>query len=389
MRPTAALAMVALSSLLYGCGDRASAQKGPAGADAPTVVGYVVVEPTRVALTNQLSGRVGAYQSSEVRPQVSGIIQERLFVEGALVTRGQPLYQIDPSLYQAAVAQALANLQSAEATFTAAEEQVDRFTPLLQIDAVTRQDYANAVAAAGVAKAAVAQAQAALEMARINLRFTTVPAPISGRIGRSLSTVGALATSTQTDPLTTIQQLDPMFVDIQQSSADLLTLRRSLASGGLTPASAAVRLILEDGSLYDQVGTVEFSETQVDPATGTVTLRARFANPRGVLLPGMFVRASFAQAVDATAFLVPQAAVSRDPKGGASIFVVGPGERAVQRIVSADRTQGAFWVVSKGLERGDRVIVQGLGDLQPNRPVRPVPAAAPQRIQAPAGSEHD
>ena len=389
MRPTAALAMVALSSLLYGCGDRASAQKGPAGADAPTVVGYVVVEPTRVALTNQLSGRVGAYQSSEVRPQVSGIIQERLFVEGALVTRGQPLYQIDPSLYQAAVAQALANQQSAEATFTAAQEQVDRFTPLLQIDAVTRQDYANAVAAAGVAKAAVAQAQAALEMARINLRFTTVPAPISGRIGRSLSTVGALATSTQTDPLTTIQQLDPMFVDIQQSSADLLTLRRSLASGGLTPASAAVRLILEDGSLYDQVGTVEFSETQVDPATGTVTLRARFANPRGVLLPGMFVRASFAQAVDATAFLVPQAAVSRDPKGGASIFVVGPGERAVQRIVSADRTQGAFWVVSKGLERGDRVIVQGLGDLQPNRPVRPVPAAAPQRIQAPAGSEHD
>ncbi|MDB5424268.1 MAG: efflux transporter periplasmic adaptor subunit [Phenylobacterium sp.] len=384
-KTAASWAGVAALSLLAACGGKPGAQKGAGGANAPVAVGYVVVRPTAVALTNELSGRVGAYQSSDVRPQVSGLIEKRLFVEGSLVAQGQPLYQIDPSLYRAAVNQALANLQSAQANLAAAQALADRYRPLAAIEAVSQQDYANAAAAAGQAKAAVAQARAVLDTARINLKFTTVPAPIGGRIGRSLSTVGALVTTSQVNPLTTVQQLDPMFVDIQQSSGDLLALRRSMASGGLAPGNAAVRLTLEDGSLYDQVGTVEFAEVVVDPTTGTVTLRARIANPRGVLLPGMFVRASFVQAVDTAAFLVPQPAVSRDPKGQATVYIVGPGNKAVQRAVTADRTQGAFWVVTNGLNPGDRIITQGLANVQPNQPLRPVPASAPQRIQpAPA-----
>ena len=370
-------------ALLAACGGKADAQRGAGAAGAPVAVGYVVVQPTRVDMTNQLAGRVAAFQSSDVRPQVSGLIQKRLFTEGSLVTRGQPLYQIDPSLYRAAVDQAQANLQSAQANLAAAQALADRDKPLAAIEAVSQQDYANAVAAAGQARAAVAQMRAALNTAQINLRFTTVPAPISGRIGRSMSTVGALATSSQATALASIQQLDPMFVDIQQSSSDMLALRHSLATGGLAPGSAAVRLTLEDGSPYEHQGVVEFSEAVVDPTTGTVTLRARFPNPAGVLLPGMFVRASFVQAVDAAAFLVPQAALTRDARGQASVYVAGPGAKAVQHLVAADRTQGAYWVVTKGLSPGDQVIVQGLGAIQPNTPLRPVPANAPQRIAAP------
>ncbi|MDB5470544.1 MAG: efflux transporter periplasmic adaptor subunit [Caulobacter sp.] len=370
--------------LLAGCSAK-SAPSGAGGAGAPVAVGYVVVQPTRVELTNELSGRVGAFQSSEVRPQVSGVIEKRLFAEGSLVSRGQPLYQIDPSLYRAAVNQAQANVQSAQANLSAAQALADRYKPLVAIEAVSQQDYANAVAAAGQAKAAVAQAGAALDAARINLRFTTVPAPISGRIGRSLSTVGALVTTSQADPLTTIQQLDLMYVDIQQSSGELLALRRSLAAGGVAPGGAAVRLTLEDGGLYDQVGTIEFSEAVVDPATGAVILRARIANPAGILLPGMFVRASFVQSVETAAFLVPQTAVSRNPTGQATVYVVGPGDKAVQRVVTAGPTQGAFWVVTKGLNPGDKVITQGLANVQPNRPLRPVPADTPQRIAPPPG----
>lgn len=375
-------AALASASLLAACGAKTDAHKG--AANGPTAVGYVVVQPTRVGLTKELTGRVVAYQSSEVRPQVAGVIEKRLFTEGSLVTRGQPLYQIDPSLYRAAVNQAQANVQSAEANLSAASALAERYKPLAAIEAVSQQDYVNAAAQAAQAKAAVAQARAALDTARINLRFTTVPAPISGRIGRSLSTVGALVTTSQADPLTSIQQLDPMFVDIQQSSGELLALRRSLASGGLSPGNAAVKLTLEDGSVYDQTGDVEFSEAVVDQATGTVTLRARFANPQGVLLPGMFVRASFTQAVDTAAFLVPQAAVSRNPKGAATVYIVGPGDKAVRRDITAEWTQGAFWVVSKGLSPGDKVITQGLANVQPDKPVKAVPADTPQRIETPA-----
>ena len=215
------------------------------------------------------------------------------------------------------------------------------------------------------------------------MRFTTVPAPISGRIGRSLFTVGALVTTSQTDPLATIQQLNPIYVDIQQSSAALLSLRRALASGGQAPASAEVRLRLEDDSEYGPTGRVEFGEVVVDQGTGTVTLRARFPNPDGILLPGMFVRAVFAQSIDTNAFLIPQQAVTRDPKGAATIWLVGANNKAVQRSVRADRAQGAYWIVTEGLKAGDRVITQGTGNLRPGGAIRPVPANAPQRVTPP------
>ncbi|ENZ83907.1 MULTISPECIES: efflux RND transporter periplasmic adaptor subunit [Caulobacter] len=365
---------------LAACAPKGDAKKGGPG-KGPTTVGYIVVQPTGVPLTTELTGRAVAYQSSEVRPQISGVIEKRLFTEGAFVKQGQPLYQIDPSLYRASVNQAQADVDNARANREAADALAERYKPLVAIEAVSKQDYTNAVASARQAGAALAQKQAALETAKINLRFTTVPAPISGRIGRSLYTVGALVSANQANPLATIQQLDPMYVDIQQSSADMLALRRALAAGGATPASAKVSLTLEDGSDYGQTGVVEFSEVVVDPSTGTVTLRARMPNPRGLLLPGMFVRARFAQAVDNSAFLVPQSAVSRDPKGNATVFVVGQNNTAEARKIVASRTQDSFWVVTKGLNPGDKIITQGLGKIKPHAPIKPVPADAPQKIK--------
>ena len=372
---------VALALALVACGEHKDAKAGRGG-QGPAEVGYVVVQPTSVALTSELTGRTVAYQSSEVRPQVSGVIERRLFTEGALVQRGQPLYQIDSSLYRASTNQAQADLESARANQEAAQAQAERYKPLAAIEAVSKQDYVNAVAAARQASAAVAQKQAALDTARINLRFTTVPAPISGRIGRSLFTVGALVTTSQTDPLTTIQQLDPIYVDIQESSADVLALRRALAGGGATATQAQVRLTLEDGSDYGQTGVVEFSEVVVDQNTGTVTLRARMPNSQGLLLPGMFVRATFSQATDTTAYLVPQAAVSRDPKGNATVFIVGPDNKAASRKITAQRTQDQFWVVTNGLAPGDKVITQGLGKIKPNAAIKPVPANTPQHLKS-------
>ena len=378
-------AIIAIAGL-SACGSSASDDKAGAGKAKQTPeVGFVVVQPTNVALTTELAGRTVAFQSSEVRPQVTGVVQRRLFTEGTVVTRGQPLYQIDPSLYRAAANEAQANVASAQATAAAARIKADRYKPLADMQAVAAQDYTDAAATARQATASVAQTRAALETARVNLRFTTVPAPITGRIGRSLFTVGALVSTTQADPLATIQQLDPMFVDIQQSAAALIALRRALATGGVQPAKAVVRLKLEDGSDYGLTGTVEFSEVVVDPSTGTVTLRARVPNPNGALLPGMFVRATFAQSVDTNAFLVPQAAVTRDAKGAATLFVVGPGNKAVQKTIIAERAQGAFWVVTKGLAPGDKVITQGTASLRPNAPIRPVPADTPQRIAPPQG----
>jgi membrane fusion protein (multidrug efflux system) len=372
------LLAIALALSLGGCG--ASKDKAGRGQTGPAEVGYVVVQQTSVPVVTELSGRTSAYQTSEVRPQVSGIIRRRLFVEGSLVHKGQTLYEIDPSLYRAATAQASANLASAQANAEATRIKAERYKPLADMEAVAKQDYTDAAAQARQAAAAVAQNRAALDTARINLNFTRVPAPITGRIGRSLFTEGALVTASQTDPLTNIQRLDPIYVDIQQSSADLLTLRRALTSGGAAPTTAVVRLKLEDGSDYGVTGTVEFAEAMVDPTTGTVTLRARFANPQGLLLPGMFVRASFAQSLDTSAYLVPQVAVSRDPKGNATVFVVGPGSKAVARAVTTTRTQGVNWIVTDGLHPGDRVITEGLGRLKPNDPIKPVPAGSPQRI---------
>lgn len=360
-------------------------ERGPRGErGGPAQVGYVVVQQTSVPLVTELAARTFAYQSSEVRPQVSGVIQKRFFEEGSIVRRGQPLYQIDPSLYRAAVNEASANVASARATAEAARVRADRFRPLAAIEAVSKQDYTDALATQRQAEASIAQNRAQLETARINLRFTTVPAPITGRIGRSLFTVGALVTSSQADPLTTIQQLDPIYVDMQQSAASLLQLRRRMASGGVLPASATVRLKLEDGSDYGATGTVEFSEVVVDQQTGTVTLRARFPNPNGLLLPGMFVRAVFAQAIETNAFLVPQTAVSRDPKGDATVWIVGPNNKAVQRTIQTVRAEGPYWVVTGGLRAGDKVITQGTANLSPDAVIRPVPASAPQQPKPPS-----
>jgi membrane fusion protein (multidrug efflux system) len=300
-------------------------------------------------------------------------------VEGSIVHQGQTLYEIDPSLYRAAVAQAQANLDNAEATRAATAAKAARYKPLADMEAVAKQDYVDVQAAADQAKAQVGQAKAALETARINLRFTAVPAPITGRIGRSMVTTGALVTTGQVTPLTNIQRLDPIFVDIQQSSADLLALRRSLSAGGSTPSEAAVRLTLEDGSEYSSRGRLEFTEPVVDLNTGTVTLRATFPNPTGLLMPGMYVRASLSQATAQNVILAPQQGVSRDPRGNATVYLVGPGNKAVQRTIKAERTIGDKWLVTSGLAPGDKVITEGLDKVKPNQPVHPVPAGSPPR----------
>jgi membrane fusion protein (multidrug efflux system) len=375
---------LAAALLLTACGGSDPADKGGRGGrGGPIQVGYVVVQQGSAPLEQELPGRVAAFQVSEVRPQVSGVILRRLFQEGSVVRQGQTLYQIDPSIYQAQAAQASANVQSARATAVAARTRAARYKPLADMEAVSKQDYTDAVAQARQADASVAQNSAALRLAQVNLRFTRVPAPISGRIGLSNVTEGALVTANQTDSLTTITRLDPVFVDIQESAADLLALRRALSQGGAVPTSAQVRLKLPDGSFYGFTGTVEFSQVLVDQGTGTVTLRARFANPQAILLPGMFVTAQFAQAVDTSAFLVPQSAISRDPKGNATLWVVGPGNRAVQRTIVADRTQGTYWVVTEGLAAGEKVITQGTANLKDGAQIKPVPASAPQRVKAP------
>lgn len=384
-RALAIAAAIALSAC--GAGNADSTKAKGKGQQGPAQVGYVVVQPTTVADVAELAGRTAAFETSEVRPQVTGLIRERNFTEGAIVRAGQTLYRIDPRIYVAQANQARANLASAAAQLEAARIRAERFRPLAAAEAVSKQDYTDAVATQRQAAAAVAQNRAALETANVNVAFTRVPAPITGRIGRSLATVGALVTASQTEPLAVIQRLDPMFVDIQQSSADLLALRRALARDDIVPAGADVRLVLEDGSEYGLTGRIQFSEVTVDQATGTVTLRATFPNPQGLLLPGMFVRAKLSQSVDTRAFLVPQQAVTRDPRGQAQLYVVGPGDKAVQRKVRAERAQGAFWVVTEGLNPGDKVITQGLARVRPGAELKPVPASTPQRTDPPKPGE--
>lgn len=366
-----------LASCSLGGGGNDQARAGPE-------VGYVVAAPGAVPITTSLNGRVVAYASSEVRPQVSGIIQKRFFTEGGLVRAGEPLFQIDPSLYRAAVNQASANLTAAQATAEAATARAERLRPLAEMEAVAKQDYTDALAQARQARALVAQNQAALETARINLRFATVPAPISGRIGRSFFTEGALVSASQAQPLAVIQRLDPIYVDMQQSSSEFLGLQRALASGGISPGSTQVRLKLEDGSTHPHAGTVRFSEVTVNEATGTITLRASFPNPQSGLLPGMFVQTVFDQAVDPSAFLVPQQAVQRDFGGDAFVYLVGKDNKVERRKVVTNRTSGTNWVITSGLNRGDRVITQGTNNLRHGMPVRPVHASAPQQVGSPA-----
>ena len=381
-------AIVSAILLLASCsgggttGQQAGGRGGRGGPGGPATVGFVVVQQGSAPLQQELPGRVAAFQTSDVRPQVSGVILLRLFTEGSIVRQGQTLYQIDPSIYAAQQAQAAANLQSAKANAVAARTLAARYKPLVEQQAISKQDYTNAVAQARQADAAIAQNSATMRAAQVNMRFTRVPAPITGRISLSNVTEGALVTANQTDALATITRLDPVFVDIQQSAADLLKLRQALSQGGAVSTTAQVQLKLPDGSIYGFTGTVEFSQVIVDQSTGTVTIRARFPNPQSILLPGMYVTAQFAQAVQTAAILVPQQAVSRTPQGDATLFVVGPGNRAVRRTVVADRTQGADWVVTQGLAPGEKVITQGLASLKDGAQIKPVPASTPQRVQA-------
>ena len=373
--------LLATGIVMSGCGKKSTA--GPPS--GPPEVGVFVVKPERVTLTTELSGRTSAHLVAEVRPQVGGIVQKRLFSEGSDVKAGQVLYQIDPASYQAAFASAKAAQARAEANLIPARLKAERFSDLVKINAVSRQDYDDALASLKQAEADVAATKAAVETARINLAYTRVTAPISGRIGRSSVTGGALVTASQPTALATIQQLSSMYVDVTQSSAEMLRLKQNLASGLLKKngsAQARVKLLLEDGSAYPLPGTLKFSEVTVDQSTGSITLRAIFPNPHQTLLPGMFVRAILEEGESAQAILVPQRGVTRDPAGNATVMVVGSEEKVEPRTIKVARTVGDNWLVSDGLKAGDRVILEGIQKARPGTPVKAVPfnskpAAAP------------
>lgn len=375
--------------LLTGCGKKQAAG-GAAAQAGPAEVGVVAIQSQRVALTTELPGRTSPHLIAEVRPQVNGIIQKRIFTEGSDVKAGQVLYQIDPAPYQASYASAKAALAKAEASLASVRLKAERYKELVKIKAVSQQDYDDAYASLRQGEADVAANKAAVETARINLAYTRVTAPISGRIGRSSVTDGALVTANQTTALATIQQLSSMYVDVTQSSAELLRLKQSLASGLLkndATAQARVKLMLEDGSAYPLPGTLKFSEVTVDQSTGSVTLRAIFPNPKQALLPGMFVRAVLEEGINESAILVPQRGVTRNQKGEATVMVVGAGEKMEQRVIKVARTVGDNWLVSDGLKAGDRVILEGLQKARPGAPVKAVPfGSAPAAAAAPAGA---
>jgi membrane fusion protein (multidrug efflux system) len=337
----------------------------------PTPVGVIVISEQAVPLTVELPGRTSPYETSEVRPQVDGIVQARLFTEGDYVRAGQPLYRIDPVTYEARVANARAGLARARASTIGAEGQVRRYAELLKREFVSRQLYDNAVSAAGEARADVAAQAAALRSAEIDLGRTVIRAPISGRIGRSVYTTGALVKAAQDNPLTTIQRLDPIYVDIQQSSTNLLRLREQTIAGQVASDKAPVRLTLESGTAYPLVGTLSFADVTVDPATGSQTIRAVFPNPQHLLLPGMFVRGELSQGVQSRGVLVPQRAVSRDERGRPTVLVVNPKGMSELRVIQADRTVGDNWLVTGGLKPGEKVIVDAGPLVRPGIPVKP------------------
>jgi membrane fusion protein (multidrug efflux system) len=360
--------VAALLSLTAAC-DRDGGGKPP-----PPEVGVVTIKPQQAELEVELPGRTSPYATSQVRPQVSGIIQARLFKEGGKVVAGQPLYQIDPRPYQAAY-------DNAAATLATAKAKAERYAALVKEKAIAPQDYDDA-------RAAYKEAAANVEAARINLNYTHVNAPISGIIGRSLFTQGALVTANQHDPLTTIQTLDPIYVDINQSSSELLALKRAMANGELSkdsPAAARATLILNDGIAYAHEGVLEFSEVTVDPTTGAVTLRARFPNPEGLLLPGMYVRARIVEGVDRNAILAPQRGVSRNEKGQPTALIVDDKGIVRLRILKVSRTVGSNWLVTDGLKPGDRLIVEGLQSARPDQSARAVPAGSKKTASAAKG----
>ncbi len=358
------------------CGRPEAASTAAPAAPPPTEVAVVSVSPQSVALKTELPGRTSPFGIAEVRPQVNGIIQKRLFREGTDVRAGAALYQVDPAPYRVALDSARASLARSEANLVAARLLAERYEGLVAINAVSRQDYDNAVAAQKQAEAAIAADKAAIRAAEINVGYTTLTAPIGGRVGRSAVTPGALVTANQAAPLATVQQLDPIYVDVTQSSAELLRLRRNLAEGRLKSdkGQAVVRLLLEDGTEYALPGRLQFSEVAVDQSTGAVTLRAVFPNPKHDLLPGMYVRAVMEEGTAPNALLVPQKGVARDPKGNATAMVVTADNKVEARAIEAPRAVGDAWLVTSGLEAGDRVIVEGLQKVRPGATVKPVAA---------------
>ena len=366
------LALLA-SGLLAGCGDKGEAGQG-AGEMPPAAVDVVTLHAAPLQLMSELTGRTAPLRVAEVRPQVNGIILKRLFTEGSDVKAGQLLYQIDPAVYQAAVASAKANLAKAQANEQSARLKAQRYAELVKVKAISRQEYDDADAAWKQQVAEIGAAKAALQSANINLAYTRITAPISGRIGKSAVTEGALVTAQQADSLTSISQLDPMYVDVRQSTADLLRLKRQVAAGKLTQGKqdgAKVSFQLEDGSQYGEQGTLQFSDVTVDETTGMVTLRVLVPNPHDLLLPGMFMRATLQEGERPEGLLVPQTAVTRTPKGGATVMVVTADNKVELREVQLSRVVGDSWVVESGLDAGEKVIVAGLQKVKPRAVVAP------------------
>lgn len=362
-------AIVAAVSFITACG------QAPSGQRSPVEAGFVTVAAEPVAVTSELPGRLEAYKIAEIRARVAGVIQKRIFVEGSDVKEGKVLFLIDPRSYQASRDNAAAALARAQANQAQADIKLKRYGPLVEIDAVSKQDYDDATAAQKQAAADVAAARANLTNAKLNLEYAHVAAPISGRIGRSLVTEGALVGQTDATLLATIQQIDPIYLNLTQASAEIMRIRRAIQSGQLASASQnsmKVTLVLEDGTVYSHPGKLLFSDITVDPTTGEIAVRAIFPNKERMLLPGMFVRARIEQAVNENAILVPQQAVQRTTEG-ANVMIIGEDNKVQVRVVKTGASVGTKWVVNEGLQPGDRVIVEGLQKVRPGAPVTPVP----------------
>lgn len=370
---TAAIA----AALLYGCGRRPAAPF--AGGFRPEV-SVVTLKTEPVTLTRELPGRTSAYLVADVRPQVSGIVKRRLFTEGSLVHAGQVLYDIDDSLYRAQYDNAEAALQKAKANEVAAHLAAKRAAELIKIDAISAQDNENAISAEGQAVADVAAARAALASAAVNLNYARITAPITGRIGRSSVTAGALVTADQATALATIQQLDPIYVDVNQSSADWLALKQEVVSGRIrsTGTGTPATIVLENGAVYPHRGALQFTNVTVDPTTGNFLMRVLVPNPEGLLLPGMYVRAVIDEGVLAHGVLAPQQGIQHDPRGNATALVVDAGGKVEERYVDINRAVGDSWLVDRGLAAGDRLIVSGVQKVRPGMLV--------QAVEAPAGA---
>ncbi|SFD97141.1 membrane fusion protein, multidrug efflux system [Phytobacter palmae] len=386
LTPLAVVLMLSGSLALTGC-DEKPAQQGAAG-QVPEV-GVVTLKTEPLQITTELPGRTSAFRVAEVRPQVSGIILKRNFTEGSDVEAGVSLYQIDPATYQASYESAKGDLAKAQAAANIARMTVARYQKLLGTKYISQQDYDTAQADAQQADAAVVAAKAAVETARINLAYTKVTSPISGRIGKSSVTEGALVQTGQTTALATVQQLDPIYVDVTQSSNDFLRLKQELANGTLKQENgkAKVELVTNDGTKYPQTGTLEFSDVTVDQTTGSITLRAIFPNPDMTLLPGLFVRAKLEEGTNPNALLVPQQGVTRTPRGDATAMVVGEGDKVEIRKITATQAIGDKWLVTDGLKAGDRVIVTGLQKVRPGAQVKAQEVTAENKEQAPAGAQ--